>query len=544
MLNFYRRFYAFSWDTLIQLVLGALLQSITVFGIVYAVNRVVNVDIPQGDTWGLFFSVGMIFLGTCLVTFTALRMQKLALGEVARCSRSFRLYLANQSVKLSKPFRDCHSPSKLHHIYVYDTLRIDEASLAFLVDFLPSLITAVAINCLLLFLNGFLYLLLVATVPLLILVSALMNKRLSGAVQRLHLTIEEMSEYFLHLFQTLDLVHIQSASEVERSAQEGRATDFAEDFRKTNWLKCVHLSSQNFIVTLSALMILVIGGLSVMQGTMTFGGLVSFYVGVGILKRYLMALTSSYEKIITGRESLKNLLRTLNEKEIESLPKRPVLSFNGHVRMNQVSFDFDKKKVLDRVSFELHPGTVTSISGPNGVGKTTLLHLILGFYEPTEGELFASGVSYKSIDLTHLRREIGVVTQTPLIRSGTILENITYGCSNTSIEEVERVAALASVDSFVDRLPKGYDTPVGAFGCQLSGGEKQKISLARALLGNPKLLILDEPTNHLDKAGIDRLFSEVLKQPHNPAILCITHHQELIHRATHSLSIMEGGTIG
>lgn len=531
-LKFYHRFYSISPFAWVQLLAGALLQSLTVFFIVFSVNQVINTQIPEADTNGLTQSVSIILLGTCLITFMTLAMQKVALKETKRGSTQFREYLTRRSFQLSKSFRDRNPISKLHHVFVQDTNRIDEANLAFLMDFVPSMITTISINLILLILNWKLYLLLIATVPCLILVSALMNKKLGLSIKRYHSTIEFFSDHILHLFQTVDLIHIQCAVKSETEHQKEIIERLQGDFYRTNWLKTLYISTQNLVVTLSALIILGIGGYSVINGMMNLGSLISFYVGVGILKRYMMSLTSSYEKILTGYESLKNLLDTLGYEEKELSEKKELVTFNGRISLKNVSFGFDETSLLRDLSLEIEPGSLISVVGSNGSGKTTLINLILGFYEPTKGEILANSIPYDQIDIEKLRREIGVVTQTPLIRTGTIMENISFGNPDATFDEVREAAFLSTAAEFIEKLPKNYKTHVGPNGMKLSGGEKQRISIARALLGKPKILIFDEPTNHLDRSSIDGLFNQVLKSSHSPAILCISHNQDLIARST------------
>ena len=206
---------------------------------------------------------------------------------------------------------------------------------------------------------------------------------------------------------------------------------------------------------------------------------------------------------------------------------RPI-AFDGTIAFRDVTFSFGSHTVLRHVSLDIDRSSNIAIVGPNGAGKTTILHLISGFYRPDGGRLLANGVPYDEIDLRELRRSIGVVMQHLTFFSGTVLENISYGCRDASRNEVIAASKRALADDFVTHLPQGYDTKIGGGGMRLSGGEYQRLAIARALVGRPKLLILDEPTNHLDAESVDRLMDALVNDPHRPALLTITHDPTVV----------------
>ncbi len=167
--------------------------------------------------------------------------------------------------------------------------------------------------------------------------------------------------------------------------------------------------------------------------------------------------------------------------------------------------------MLQAINLTLSPGQTVVVVGPNGSGKTTLLNLLLGFYRPQQGQLYADEQPFSQLDLIHLRRSIAVVSQDPVIFPGTIRENLTYGCPEVSFQRIIEAAHLATAHEFIEQLPQGYDTFVGDNGVLLSGGQRQRLAIARALLRQPKLLILDEPTNHLDATAVEQLMHHLKK---------------------------------
>jgi ATP-binding cassette subfamily B protein len=261
---------------------------------------------------------------------------------------------------------------------------------------------------------------------------------------------------------------------------------------------------------------------------MSLGSLMAFYLAAGALNGAFGRLTGIAPDLITGDESLRKL-RALNQEVGPSgYGGKAAIVFKGGICLRGVTFAYDQKPVLRDLSLDLPPGSRTAIIGPNGAGKSTIINLILGFYRPSSGELTADGAPYDGLDLRALRRQIGVVMQKPTFFTGTIAENLTYGWPDASRETMVRAASLACADRFIDALAEGYETLIGEGGLLISGGEAQRLAIARALIGRPRLLILDEPTNHLDTQAVTEIMSRVSAEPDHAAILTISHDMTVV----------------
>jgi len=198
--------------------------------------------------------------------------------------------------------------------------------------------------------------------------------------------------------------------------------------------------------------------------------------------------------------------------------------------------------VLNDISFSIEPGTVLSLVGSSGSGKSTVVSLIKRFYDPIEGDILIDGVNIKELDAHWLRKNIGVVDQEPILFSGTIRENITYSKPTSTEEEINKIIKQAHCE-FILEFPKGLDTIIGERGVQLSGGQKQRIAIARALLKDPKILILDEATSALDSTT-EQLVQEALQQlMKNRTVVIIAHRLSTSKRSNIILVLKDGKII-
>ncbi|WP_205961721.1 ABC transporter ATP-binding protein [Psychrobacillus vulpis] len=270
-------------------------------------------------------------------------------------------------------------------------------------------------------------------------------------------------------------------------------------------------------MTLTMMVILVAilgyGGLQVSKGILTAGELVAiiFYL-VQIIVPFAQMATffASFQKAVGATERIQEIFHMDSETvEVESKQ----LLEDGVVAFEDVHFSYGlDKKVIDGISFEARPGTVTAFVGPSGGGKTTIFSLLERFYDPDSGKILFNQTSITDLSLRAWRSKIGYVSQESPLMSGTILSNMTYGMITIPpMEKIIEAATAANASAFIDELPDKYDTLVGERGIKLSGGQRQRIAIARALLHDPKILILDEATSNLD-SGSEAIVQEALER--------------------------------
>jgi subfamily B ATP-binding cassette protein MsbA len=246
--------------------------------------------------------------------------------------------------------------------------------------------------------------------------------------------------------------------------------------------------------------VLALGAFWVIKNEWSLGSLIAFQVYLAYVfgpAQYLATANLDLQDARAALERVSALFDIVPEENIGSGEK--VERLKGEIEFKNVSFSYDNREpVLENVSFKVKPGERVAIVGPSGVGKTTLLSLILRFYRPSGGEIMFDGRPASDYELSSLRRRIGYVPQSPRLLSGTIMENLTYGNGVVDKEQVLRATRSSQIHEFISHLQKGYDTEVGENGIKLSEGQKQRLTLARAIVKDPDILVLDEPTSALD----------------------------------------------
>ncbi len=300
----------------------------------------------------------------------------------------------------------------------------------------------------------------------------------------------------------------------------------------------------HFLMGAGEFFLLFYAGNAILGGDMTFGEMQQFSTYAGMIYAPLQFLAGFPRQLMMAMTSITKVFEIIDEPEDIADKKDAVeLKVEGQIDLENVSFGYDEAvDVLRHIDLHIKPGEFIGLVGKSGTGKSTLINLIMRMYEVDEGSLKIDGVDIRDISQQSLRSQIGVVLQETFLFNGSIFQNIAYAKPDATREEVIKAAKTAGAHSFIVKLTDGYDTWVGEKGCTLSGGEKQRIAIARALLHNPKILILDEATASLDTETEKQIQDSLAALSHERTTIAIAHRLSTLRNATR-LVVLDRGKI-
>jgi ATP-binding cassette, subfamily B, bacterial len=254
---------------------------------------------------------------------------------------------------------------------------------------------------------------------------------------------------------------------------------------------------------------------------------------IGQITRMMNRAVSSAHRVFEIIDTEPQVLEVENPRKIERI--------EGRIRFENLSFSYDGvRKTLRNLSFEIQPGEMIGLVGPSGAGKSTIINLLARFYDATDGRILIDGEDLHGLDLSHYRRQLGIVQQEPFLFHGPVLDNIRYGMPEATLGQVVEAARAANAHDFICKMPLGYETVVGERGHTLSGGERQRVSIARAILHNPRILILDEATSNVDTETERKIQEALDRLVQGRTVVAIAHRLSTLQKADRLLVIKNG----
>jgi ATP-binding cassette, subfamily B, bacterial len=323
----------------------------------------------------------------------------------------------------------------------------------------------------------------------------------------------------------------------------------SEAYRRSNQ-KAIALSAAfipliRIVILAGFTAILLFGGMNVVEGTLAVG---TYSVLVFLTQRLLWPLTrlgqtlDLYQRAMASSARIMDLLDTPIAIDSGDLVL-PIKEIRGAVKLDNITFAYHQRNAIVRnLSLEIRAGQTIAIVGSTGSGKSTLVKLLLRFYELQSGRILLDGIDIRDLTLGDLRRAIGLVSQDVFLFHGSVRENISYGSNNATLDEIIAAAKIAEAHEFIRQLPQDYDTIVGERGQKLSGGQRQRIAIARAVLKNPPILVLDEATSAVDNETEAAIARSLEKITQNRTTIAIAHRLSTI-RYADCIYVMESGSI-
>ena len=297
------------------------------------------------------------------------------------------------------------------------------------------------------------------------------------------------------------------------------------------------------INSLAIAMVWLYGGIQVMEGAIQIGTFVAFTAYLGLFLEPIIRLMMMVERsgqFFAGMERFFDYMDI--EPDIMDRPGAVALDkVEGRVELRDVWFRYDRDHVLRGINLTARPGDMVALVGPSGAGKTTITRLIPRFYEPQQGSVLVDGHDVRDLQLRDLRSHIGMVMQDDFLFSGTVADNIAYGKPHASRDEIVEAARQANAHPFIEQLSDGYDTEIGKRGVKLSEGQRQRVSIARALLKNPQILLLDEATSSVDSETELLIQQAIERLRKGRTTFAIAHRLSTILHADQILFVQDGG---
>ena len=351
-----------------------------------------------------------------------------------------------------------------------------------------------------------------------------------------------------HLNESISGIRVVKAfaQEAQEAERFGRRNDELRQVSVTadrNWF--IFFAVMSFLMSFGGFFVWYFGGQQILQGELTLGVLTAFMSYLWQLYgpiQFFSQINNWVTRAFAGAERIFEILDTKTE-PFEASDAVAMPGMAGRVTFRDVNFSYDRgKPVLKGIDLDVQPGEMIGLVGRSGVGKSTMINLICRFYDPERGRIEVDGVDLRKIRLADLRQHIGMVHQESFLFDGTIAENIAYGKADAPFDDIVRAAVAAEAHEFIVRKPDGYNMKVGERGNKLSGGEKQRLAIARAILHDPRILILDEATSSLDTQTEQKIQVAISRLVAGRTTFAIAHRLSTLRRADR-LVVLEDGKV-
>ena len=518
----------------------------------WLIGRCVDAMAPGPLSSSIAFAavLGALLLAYALDAALVLSQGWLMAGASQEIVKSLRRDLFGKLQRLPVSLFDSWSHGDLMSRLSNDVDNISSTIAQSTTQLVSTLLTIIGSFTLMLVLSPLLTLAALVTVPLVFLLTRTVSRRTRVLFKRQQAALGAMNG---HIEETISGIDVIKAFGREGAAI-GEFDGLNEDLKSIGteaqvWSGFI-MPLMNVINNLGFAAVAAVGGVLAVKGLVTIGVIASFISYSRQFSRPLNDLANTYNTLQTALAGAERVFEVMDQ--AEEAPDRPVASsggagvlrgIRGDVDFESVSFGYKTDRlVLRDVSFEAREGSVTALVGPTGAGKTTIVNLLARFYDASAGSIRIDGRDLRDYARDDLRRIFGIVLQDSYLFSGSISENILYGRPGASEGEVARAVAAANAASFIDRLPRGYDSVLTEGGSPLSEGQRQLIALARAILADPAILILDEATSSVDTRTELHIQAAMIKLMEGRTSFIIAHRLSTIRNADNIL-VMEGGRI-
>lgn len=492
----------------------------------------------------ILYGISTIFSGV---------MGFLMAGVSQKISYRLRKEMSEKVDKLPLKYFDTKTQGELLSRVTNDVDTINSTLNQSLAQILTSAVTIVGILALMIYINPFMTLVALVTLPLSFLVIKQVVKRSQGHFKDNQRFLGEVNGHIEEMFSGHVIVKAFNGEKQSKATFESWNQQLAKAGEKSQFISGTMMPLTNMIGNIGFILICVVGGYLALQGRVSIGNIQAFIQYIRTFNQPISQLANVVNVLQSTAAAAERVFELLAEEEEvpdENLSPFPCLDdIQGEITFDHVKFGYphseskDSKLLISDFSFVAKPGQRIAIVGPTGAGKTTIVKLLLRFYELNGGRILLDGVDIKKYSRQELRSVLGMVLQDNWLFSGTVSENIRYGCLKATEEDIERAAEAAHIDHFIKTQPKGYDMVIQEGASNLSQGQKQLLTMARAFLADSPVLILDEATSSVDtrtEVQIQKAMADLMK---NRTSFVIAHRLSTIRDADVILVMKDGDIV-
>lgn len=427
----------------------------------------------------------------------------------------------------------------------YDIDTINTALSSDLIQLFGSFVVVVGAFLMMLWISLPLLSVFIVSIPLSILTTRYLTKRTRPLFRERSRKLGALNGFIEETLSGFKTIKAYAQQDTMFEAFKKQNEDASEAYYKADYYGSIVGPSVGFINNISMTLISVMGSLLYLVQAITLGNISSFLLYSRKFSGPISEAASMIAELQSTLAAAERVFRVLEE-PVETLVQNPqsISNIKGHVKFTDVSFGYDKNRpVLKKVNLDIPAGTLVAVVGPTGAGKTTLINLLMRFYEVNEGKIEIDGVDIKTMDQRNLRSMFSMVLQDSWLFYGSIYDNLIYGNEHVSPEEVERIAKEVHIHNFIERTSNAYDTLITDDGVNLSKGQRQLITIARAMLADKPMVIFDEATSNVDTLTEQRIQAATQKLMHDKTCFVIAHRLSTIINADLILVVHEGEVV-
>lgn len=525
----------------------------------YMYSLAIDRYIKQLDTRGLYL-LGVGFIAVYLLTFVTQYVRQYYINWLgSRLELNMRMDMFKHLQQLSLDYFAQHEVGSVVSRVTNDVDKITELITSGVANVVADILTLIGIIGIMLWMNLRLSLITFSVIPLMVIFLYLWGRRVRRVYRETRKTIASVSAKMEE--------SVSGMKEIQSYSREGETRREFQQINRSNMQANVQAGqvmsafwpAVSIFTAIGNFLVLYFGGTAVMNGTLSVGVLFGF---MSYLTRFFMpiqdlsAFWNSVQSALAAAERIFDIMDT--PRGIADIPDAvDIPPIEGHIEYREIYFRYeDDTPVLTDINLEIQPNTTVALVGPTGVGKTTMINLLYRFYDPRKGAVLVDDHDLRDIKLASLRKQMAVVLQDNFLFSGTIMDNIRYGDLDATDNEIREVAETVGAHEFIMKLPEGYETEVRERGSRLSVGQRQLISLARALLANPRILIMDEATSSIDayteliiQQALDKIFknrtsiiiAHRLSTVRNADMIIVLHEGKIAEKGSHDELIEQDG---